>query len=49
MGNWRIELPPSPKSHVQELTLSVDKSVNVTSRGAIPVVGVPIKSAVGIL
>lgn len=40
-------LDPSPKSHVYEVGLPVEASVNATVRGAVPLVGVPIKLATG--
>ena len=38
---------PEPKSHDHEVITPVEPSVNVTSSGASPLVGLPVKSATG--
>jgi hypothetical protein len=42
-----VEVVPSPKSQVQEVGLPVEVSVNWTFRGDLPLVGLPLKEAVG--
>jgi hypothetical protein len=46
-GFCNIEVVPLPKSHFQLVGLSVDRSVNLTRRGAQPLTGVAEKSATG--
>ena len=46
-GLWAVEVAPSPNDHDHEVGLLVDVSVNWTARGAVPVVGLPVKSATG--
>ena len=43
-----LELP-SPKSQLQLVGMLVELSVNVTVNGAVPEVGVPVKSATGVM
>ena len=40
-------VPPSPKSHAQDVTLPVEASVKATGRGAVPVVTSALKAATG--
>ena len=47
IGSCLVLDPPSPKFHDQEVGEPVDRSVKVTSRGALPEVGEPLNSAVG--
>jgi hypothetical protein len=42
-----VAVPPSPKSQYQDVGLLVELSVNVTVRGAVPEVGVPVNPATG--
>ncbi len=42
-----MEVPPSPKSHAYVVIAPDDWSVNATLSGAGPLVGVPVKAAVG--
>jgi len=40
-------VPPSPNDQFQLVGDLIERSVNVTSNGAVPTVGVPVKSATG--
>lgn len=42
-----MDVPLSPKFHDHEVGEFVDASVNTTFKGAVPDVGVPLKSATG--
>ena len=42
-----MEVPPSPKVHDHAVGLPEDVSVKLTASGAAPMVGVPVKAAVG--
>ncbi len=47
LGLCSVDVAPSPNAHDQVATLPVDASVNATSRGPVPFVGAPLKTAVG--
>jgi hypothetical protein len=47
LGFWALELVPSPKSQLQLVGLSVELSLKETASGALPLVGLALKSAVG--
>jgi len=46
-GFWSVDVPPSPNDQLQLVGDFVEPSVNVTSNGAVPAVGVPLKDASG--
>ena len=46
-GFFAVLYVASPNDQSQEVGLLVDVSMNVTARGALPVVGVPVKLATG--
>ena len=52
LGLWRFDVlsapdPGSPKSQLQLVGFPVEASLKVTPSGAVPVSGVPVKSATG--
>ena len=47
LGFWTLDVFVSPKSQLQELIAPVERSVKSTWRGAVPLSGVPEKSATG--
>jgi hypothetical protein len=44
-GFWAVEVVPSPNSHDHAVGVPVEVSVNCTSSGAVPDVGVAVKFA----
>jgi len=46
-GFWRVDVSPSPNDQLQLVGDLVELSVNVTSAGAVPKVGVKVKYASG--
>jgi len=46
-GCFSVEVVPSPNSQVQEVGLPVEVSINWTFRVAFPLVGLPLKEALG--
>jgi hypothetical protein len=46
-GFCSVDVAPSPKAHDHDVGPPVDVSVNRTARGAVPLVGVAAKLAVG--
>jgi hypothetical protein len=47
VGDWAVLEVLSPKSHAHVVTVPVVPLVNVTFRGAVPLVGVMVKFAIG--
>ena len=47
MGFLEVDVPPSPNVQFQVVGELLETSVNVTVAGAVPLVGVPLKSATG--
>ena len=40
-------MPPSPKAHTRPVTVPLEVSVKFTSKVAAPLVGLPVKAAMG--
>ena len=47
VGFWAVDVPPSPKFQLHDVGEPVELSVKVTSNGAVPDVGIPVKLATG--